>query len=162
MDVDNIHYVYKLTYKDQVLYIGSGKNDRIKHVLSGSSNNSFLNMFSIFGFDEKEITLKKVKRGMTQDQSLIYELELIRKHSPIFNVKSNDEHQYAETMHYLEQHKFNRMFYCLGWEESQPYIKQHTDEISLLKQRIGKLEEQNKALINTCYRLERELKAYCF
>lgn len=162
MNTENIYYVYKLTYKEQVLYIGSGKNDRIKHVLSGSSNNSFLNMFSIFGYDEKEITLKKVKRGMTQDQSLIYELELIRKHSPIFNVKSNDDHHYAETMYYLEQHKFNRMFYCLGWKESQPYIKQHTDEISLLKQRIDKLEEQNKALINTCSRLEKELKAYCF
>lgn len=147
------YYVYQFKYKGEILYVGSGKKDRINHVLSGTSNSKYLNQFTLFGYDEELAIVEKVKTRLTQEKSLELEYKLIREIRPIFNLLGVRNHSRHEADLYIEQHRFSHIFRTLEWKESKTLEQRYQDEMKrvneyseILEVRIKELLEINKKL----------------
>lgn len=85
----NNHYIYALMYDNKYLYIGMGKGNRIKHVLSGRSSNKYLNEFFVLDKDMSKVSLTKLNTGLRRDCALDKEVELIKEMRPLFNIEHN-------------------------------------------------------------------------
>ena len=77
-----IVYTTRITETQELVYIGSGLEGREQHVTSGISHNYFLNCLH---FNEIEVNVEVIHTGLTKQESLDIELDLIRKNKPIFN-----------------------------------------------------------------------------
>jgi len=122
------HVVYYATYKDIIVYIGSGTPERYKHCVSGVSHLYELNRLH---FTEPDSVKVYILKGYTsQEDSLAEEVELIREFKPKLNTKSLEDtpERYARHKEDIEIYK----------EEFIPLIKQtHKD-----------MEPLNKLLLN--------------
>lgn len=67
-----------------LLYVGSGKQGRHKHCLSGKSTSKYLN---IAVFNNEDIIVEVVAKGLTKEDSLTLEQYLINDLNPKFNVR---------------------------------------------------------------------------
>lgn len=76
------YYVYFAFCNSDVVYIGSGKGDRYKHVNSGVSSSWYLNKLY---FDNETILCVRVVKGLSKDFSLIVEQLLIEAIKPLGN-----------------------------------------------------------------------------
>ena len=82
------YYVYRVFFQDQLIYVGKGKGDRVKHVLSGCSHNKHLNevyyycKFNTIPFPE--ITLEYC---LTEKHALDLEHNLIYQYQPYCNTQ---------------------------------------------------------------------------
>ena len=143
------YYIYQLTYRNIVLYIGSGCKDRIDHVMSCSSHNQYLNRFFALGYVSDDITLEKTHQNLSKQDSLDMERELIKNKQPLFNTVYTDNfgaiHK-KRVEYYLGQHQFNRMFDVLKWGKSQDYIDIYKNQIEMLNEYTAKLEDENMRL----------------
>lgn len=154
MDLD--YYVYTLSYYDRLLYVGSGRLNRIDHVLSCKSHNQYLNRFVAIGYLNEGISLIKIKENLTLDESLTIEKDLIFDQCPLFNSQNNGKswNIIQERDNYLEQHQFNRMFDVLKWKKSESYLQRFKNEIEQLKHRLDDLIDENERLKTALKRLD--------
>lgn len=85
------HYVYIVTLKDEIVYVGKGQGRRINHVLSGSSHNKYINeayyRSTLLGEPSMEVEIDSY--FYSSEDALKCEAALIRKHKPPFNVVGN-------------------------------------------------------------------------
>lgn len=80
--METSYYVYVAKVGDEVVYVGSGKGDRYKHVTSGRSHSGGLNFINRQGiFPDVEV----VVTGLTKVGSRTHEQDLIDTHKPAFN-----------------------------------------------------------------------------
>lgn len=79
-----IVYIVKDIYSEDIIYIGSGKNGRERHVNSGFSHIIEFNAEVLSG---KRFDVEIVHNCIIKEESIHYETELILKHFPIFNTK---------------------------------------------------------------------------
>lgn len=114
------HYVYALEHKCQIVYIGSGRDARIKHVLSGASHNPHLNQFS-FVADRTMCSVYKIKENLSKEESLSFELELIAKHKPILNIKDVYCRNESATRGYLTSLSIEYAIKLLAENDCQDY-----------------------------------------
>lgn len=73
---DANHYVYVCLSNGNPVYVGKGKNDRINHCLSGISSNAGLNKLYLTGLTK--MTVQKVQEGLTNEEALVKEADLIK------------------------------------------------------------------------------------
>jgi vacuolar-type H+-ATPase subunit I/STV1 len=78
----NEHYVYMVKLGDEVVYVGSGKGDRYKHVTSGRSHNESLNLLHRQGI---AVVQEFEYEGLTEMTARVLEQELIDKYKPLYN-----------------------------------------------------------------------------
>jgi hypothetical protein len=78
----NEYYVYVVWLGNEVVYIGSGKGDRYKHVSNGRSHNESLNLLFRQGV---EVRQEFEYTGLTELTARVYEQELIDKYEPPYN-----------------------------------------------------------------------------
>lgn len=84
----NNYYVYRVDVDEECYYIGMGKGDRIKHCLSGKSNNYRLNEVYFRNKllkSKVKVSCVKVKENLYKDEALKIETALIIKHRPHAN-----------------------------------------------------------------------------
>lgn len=153
-------YVYELKYNERSLYIGYGHGKRISHVLSGTSHNKYLNKFSSYGYVEEELSLKKIYDNIaTKEEALQIEKECIYRINPLFNIVDHNsangwvEDKRLEAEYYLEQHMCNRIFDCLKWKKSEPYINQFKNKIEQLTERLDYFVEENDRMSKALKRI---------
>lgn len=151
------YYVYQMSYKGEILYIGSGKKDRIDHVLSGVSNNKYLNQFVIFGYDENLVKVEKIKTRLTQEKSLALEYDLIASIRPIFNRLGVCEYSSSKAELYIEQHRFSHIFRTLEWKETKTLEQRYQDEMKRVNEYSEGLEVRIKELLEINKKLEDKL-----
>ena len=85
---EKLYEIYEVSYKGQVVYIGSGlQGVRHLHVKSGSSHNPDLNQ--LFFEDPSNILVQILRENLTKEESLEYEKEYIQATKPIFNIVHN-------------------------------------------------------------------------
>lgn len=147
-------YVYQLKYYDDVLYIGCGFGNRLDHLLSCTSHNSYLNRFASLGYIEEHISITKLQENIPdKKEALKIESKFIKELKPLFNkTKEHDYYEYFagkshKVEYYLEQHKFNRMFDVLKWGKSAPYIDSFKEQIKKLEDRLSEVIDQNDRLL---------------
>lgn len=76
------YYVYFAICDSDVVYIGSGKGDRYKHVNSGTSSCWLLNKLY---FQNKTIICVRVVKGLTKEDSMSIEQILVESIKPLGN-----------------------------------------------------------------------------
>ena len=80
------YYVYQVTLKGEVVYVGKGKGNRADHVLSGKSHNYNLNKLYfehlLLGADLPVV--EKVKYFSNEESALGFEAYMIRELLPIY------------------------------------------------------------------------------
>lgn len=81
------HYVYICFVGSTVLYIGSGKGKRFLHVASGISENFKLNKH--YFCEENSIEIIVIRSGLTKQESLELEKDLIVSLNPPYNTIHN-------------------------------------------------------------------------
>lgn len=77
------YIIYEVTYKNKVVYIGSGKPDRYLHCLSGHSHNPELN--KLFFTEPEHMKVTVIRENLTKEESLEMEKEYIQATEPQFN-----------------------------------------------------------------------------
>lgn len=82
------HYVYIAQHDGKPYYIGSGKKDRYKHCLSGTSHSFLLNQHFFCSADKLEVVI--YQEGMTEEDALALEYRLILEHNPPYNVRISE------------------------------------------------------------------------
>lgn len=80
--MDN-YIIYEVLYKKRVVYIGSGRPEREKHVTSGASHNADLN--KLFFTDPDNIQVNVIRTDLSKEESLLMEKEYIQAVEPQFN-----------------------------------------------------------------------------
>lgn len=100
------YYVYCAYQGSELLYIGFGKGDRIKHVNSGKSHNPYLNKryFMEELLDYPKVTSSKIVTELTKNDALDLEKYLIYRHKPLCNVRGVNN--YTNT---LESNKLKKV-----------------------------------------------------
>lgn len=87
---DNIledeYVVYMAHHKGMVMYVGSGKKDRPRHLNSGSSHNELLNQLK---FKVQNIQYKVIFKTQSRQESLEKEKEIIELTRPLCNKSLN-------------------------------------------------------------------------
>ena len=79
------YVVYSVTYKDDLLYVGSGAYGRERHACSGCSHLYELNRMHFNG----EIPVVSIIKSFdTSEEALMYEQEVIRKSRPKLNQRN--------------------------------------------------------------------------
>ena len=86
----NEYYVYVVKLGNEIVYVGSGKGDRYKHVSSGRSHNESLNLLYRQGIS---VVQEFEYEGLTELTARVLEQELIDKYQPVYNKgkAANDE-----------------------------------------------------------------------
>jgi hypothetical protein len=82
------HYVYIAKTGGEIVYIGSGKEQRYMHCIDGRSSNYDLNRLH---FSKYKVEVEIFKEGLTKREALDLELSLIRKHNPICNISGKSD-----------------------------------------------------------------------
>lgn len=77
------YYVYQLKYQNQIVYIGYGRGQRLKHLTSGRSHNPYINIINIFASSKMKIV--KIGDNLDKPYAQHLEKECIQKIKPIFN-----------------------------------------------------------------------------
>lgn len=79
------YVVYEVTYKDEIVYIGSGSktNKRYLHPISGKSNNVELNR--LYFSDPENLKVTIIREGLTKEESLEMEKGFIQATEPMYN-----------------------------------------------------------------------------
>lgn len=77
------YIIYEVTYKNKVVYIGSGKPGREEHCLSGHSHNPELN--KLFFTEPEHMKVTVLRENLTKEESLEMEKEYIQATEPKFN-----------------------------------------------------------------------------
>lgn len=118
--IENNFYVYVLTHSDgTTLYIGKGKDKRVKH-LYGTSHNYFVNQYYFYcQFNNILFPEPKIIDCQSESQALLLEKHLIYKHQPIFNnqLKKNEPFDINELFldkNFCDNYNFDNNNY---WEE---------------------------------------------
>ncbi len=89
MDNNENYIIYEVTYKNKIVYIGSGLVGRELHVKSGKSCNPKLN--ELFFKDPDNMLVTVIRENLTQDESLEYEKDFIMASEPEFNIQHNQK-----------------------------------------------------------------------
>lgn len=84
---ENDYVVYMAYHNGMVMYVGSGKKDRPKHLNSGSSHNELLNQLK---FKVKNIQYKVIFKTANRKESLDKEKEIIDLTRPLCNKMMNE------------------------------------------------------------------------
>lgn len=77
------YVVYEVTYKDKIVYIGSGIRSRADHPVSGKSNNVELNR--LYFTDPENLKVTIIREGLTKEESLEMEKGFIMATEPVYN-----------------------------------------------------------------------------
>jgi hypothetical protein len=80
--MDTSYYVYVAKVDGEVVYVGSGKGERYKHVTSGKSHSGGLNFINRQGIIP---CVEIVSEGMTKVSSRAHEQDMIDTYKPAFN-----------------------------------------------------------------------------
>lgn len=86
----NNYIVYQVTYKDKIVYIGSGKEDRYLHTKSGTSHNLELNR--LYFTDPDNVITSILRSNLSKEESLEIELGFIKAIQPIYNTVGTNSH----------------------------------------------------------------------
>lgn len=90
---------YVVKYKEDILYIGEGKEGRELHCKSGVSHVYELNkIYFSSKFENSEIKVDIVLNAKTKEEVISKETELINLHTPWFNKKFNYTYQYKTAL----------------------------------------------------------------
>lgn len=82
MNICKEYYVYVAKVSGEVVYVGSGKEDRYLHVTSGKSHNGGLNFIHRQGTD---VDVEIVRNALTKIEARAHEQDLIDLYTPAFN-----------------------------------------------------------------------------
>lgn len=94
------YYVYVCKNGDEILYIGCGYGNRLNHCTSGRSHVVGLNEL-VFKHGKECLVVYKIKKGLTKEQALKLEGDLILKLHPKLNV----DRKYRNTTNTEKQSK---------------------------------------------------------
>lgn len=86
--MEDVYYVYRVDVDSECYYIGMGKGDRMRHCLSGTSNNYKLNEVYFknkFSNQKVKTSCYKVKDSLSKEEALKLETDLIIEHRPHAN-----------------------------------------------------------------------------
>lgn len=76
------NYVYIAKCENEIVYIGQGKGDRWKHCIGGKSHCYGLNALH---FQGSVVTVEILKDGMSKQEAMELEYQLIKEFSPVHN-----------------------------------------------------------------------------
>lgn len=91
MNIENNYIVYEVKYKDELVYIGSGKTGREQHVLSGKSNN--VNLNRLYFADPENVTILVIRENLTKEEAIESERDFIMAAEPKFNTIHNPKNR---------------------------------------------------------------------
>ena len=83
-DVYEVYVAYSLSGKP--LYVGQGLEGRHTHCLSGCSHSKLLNRYYFNNGEENSMVVKVINKGLTREQALGLEKDLIYTLQPDFNI----------------------------------------------------------------------------
>lgn len=83
MDSSENYIVYEVRLNGRVIYIGSGKDGRETHALSGHSHNVKLN--ELYFTQKENMEVVKLRENLTKEESLELEKEFIQAIDPLCN-----------------------------------------------------------------------------
>lgn len=86
----NDYIVYQVTYKNKVVYVGSGKKDRYLHTKSGHSHNIDLN--KLYFTDPNNMITTVLRSNLTKEESLEIEMGYIKATQPLYNIVGTKSH----------------------------------------------------------------------
>ena len=91
---EKLYEIYEVSYKGQVVYIGSGlQGVRSLHVRSGCSHNVELN--KLFFTEPDKMVVTVIRENLSQEESLEMEKSYIQAYEPKFNVVWTKRHKQA-------------------------------------------------------------------
>lgn len=92
------YYVYTVTLKDIIIYVGKGRGKRSDHAINGRSSNASLNrvyfQYELLGHPKPVMTLEK---GLDESEALEREHTLIYTHKP----RCNDLLKYSKPFDFV-------------------------------------------------------------
>ena len=81
------YIVYEVTYKNKIVYIGSGIKGRENHVKSGKSGNVKLN--ELFFKDGDNMEVNVICENLSKEDAMEKEKDFISAYEPEFNIIHN-------------------------------------------------------------------------
>jgi hypothetical protein len=120
------YYVYAaFGVNDELLYIGKGSGNRYKHCLSGASNCRDINRYYFQNGEAGCIRVKILKKLLSNNEALHYEIAKIKKLKPLFNSDHNNKVRYIQSIveKYSDKERFEKGYKVDFARMMNEYIK---------------------------------------